>query len=117
MLRALQRGEVVAIQLDRSAPGQVTKDIDFFGRPAPFQVGPFHLARAAGVPVWPVFAVSEARRKYKFLPSKVYRIPRRASEETLQKTVEEVVGFFEEKVRQYPLQWFQFRDFWANHKG
>jgi lauroyl/myristoyl acyltransferase len=114
MLRALRRGEVVAIQLDRSAPGQVTRDLQFFGRAAPFQVGPFHLARAAGVPIWPVFAVSESRRKYKFLPSRTYRIPRGSSEEVLEETIEEVVGFFEAKVRQYPLQWFQFRDFWAN---
>ncbi|HAC81336.1 MAG TPA: hypothetical protein DCG06_13640, partial [Deltaproteobacteria bacterium] len=50
MLRALRRGEVVAIQLDRSAPGQVTQNLPFFDKAAPFQVGPFHLARAAGVP-------------------------------------------------------------------
>ena len=116
ILRALRRREVVAIQLDRSAPGQVTRHLPFFGKLAPFQVGPFHLARAADVPVWPVFAVSESRRHYKFLPSRVYRVSRGASDETLEATMAEVVGFFEEKVRQYPLQWFQFRDFWANQK-
>ena len=117
MLRALRRREVVAIQLDRSAPGQVTRKMPFFGKPADFQVGPFHLARAANVPIWPVFAVSESRRSYKFLPSRLYRISRGSSEEDLQQTMAEVVAFFEEKVRQYPLQWFQFRDFWANQKA
>ena len=48
MLQALRRGEVVAIQMDRSAPGQVTRAIEFFGAPAHFQYGPFALARLAG---------------------------------------------------------------------
>ena len=114
MLRALQRGEVVAIQLDRSAPGQVTREVSFFGKAAPFQIGPFHLARAAGVPLWPVFTVRKSRRKYRLLPSKFYRIPRRADDQALADVQREVVALFESHVRHYPHQWFQFHDFWAN---
>lgn len=117
MLRALQRGEVVAIQLDRAAPGQVTRPVPFFGEPAPFQIGPFHLARAAGVPLWPVFAVQKGRRQYKLLPSKFYRIPREADEAALDAIQREVVALFESRVREYPYQWFQFHDFWANQSA
>jgi lauroyl/myristoyl acyltransferase len=116
MLRALARGEIVAMQLDRAAPGQVTREVEFFGRKAPFQVGPFHLARAAGVPLWPVFSVQEGRKQYKLLASNLYRIPRRADDAVLASVMNDVVGLFEKRVRQYPFQWFQFQDFWAREK-
>lgn len=112
MLRALERGEIVAIQLDRAAPGQVTREVEFFGEKAAFQVGPFHLARAAGVPLWPVFAVQQKRRKYRLLPAALKTIPR-GDDEALDAVMQTVVGLFEDRVRQFPSQWFQFRDFWA----
>ena len=85
MIRALRRGEIVAVQLDRVAPGQVTCPVEFFGRPAPFPPGPFILARLSGAPLWPVFVVRTGRRKFRFLPEGIRRIARDASEaETMQ---------------------------------
>jgi lauroyl/myristoyl acyltransferase len=112
MVHALRRGEVVALQLDRGAPGQVTRRIEFFGRPAPFQYGPFALARLAGVPIWPVFVARTAPRSYRFLPEPLRTIARDASEADTLAVMADVVGSFERRVREYPRQWFQFRRFW-----
>src|SRR6185369_1135424 len=81
MIRALRRGEIVAIQLDRAAPGHVTRAVPFFGKPAEFQVGPFALARAADVPLWPVFVARLGRLRYHFLPEPTRRLPRGSSDE------------------------------------
>jgi len=112
MLQALRRGEVVAIQIDRSAPGQVTRAIDFFGAPAHFQYGPFALARLADVPLWPVFAARLGVRRYRIMPEPLRMIPRDASEEQVLGVMRDVVRSFEDHVRAYPHQWFQFAPFW-----
>lgn len=112
MLQALRRGEVVAIQVDRSAPGQVTRPIDFFGAPAHFQYGPFALARAAGVPLWPVFAARLGTRRYRLMPEPWRTIARDASEDDVLAVMRDVVRSFETHVRAYPNQWFQFAPFW-----
>ena len=114
MIHALRRGEVIAMQLDRSAPGQVTREVEFFGRPAPFQYGPFVLARLAGVAIWPVFVARVGARHYRFLPEKLRRIDRHASEEETLAVMTDVVRSFERTVREYPGQWFQFQPFWPD---
>jgi lauroyl/myristoyl acyltransferase len=112
MIHALRRGEVIAIQLDRAAPGQVTKDFDFFGRQARFQYGPFVLARLAGVPIWPVFAVRVGPRRYRFLAEELRHIDRGASETETEAVMHDVVRSLERYVAEYPFQWFQFLPFW-----
>ncbi len=116
MLQALRRGEVVAIQMDRSAPGQVTRAIEFFGAPAHFQYGPFALARLADVPLWPVFAVRLGARRYRVTPEPLRVIPRDASEERVLEVMRDVVRSFEGHVRAHPHQWFQFAPFWDTPK-
>ncbi len=116
MVRALRRGEIVAIQLDRSVPGQVTEEIDFFGRPAPFQLGPFMLAKLAGVPLWPVYVVRLGRRRFRFLPEPFHWIARDADREEVRRVMQAVVGRFEQNVLAYPHQWFQFHDVWDGGK-
>jgi len=112
MRHALQRGEVVAIQLDRSGPGQVTRPIEFFGAPARFQYGPFALARLAGVPLWPVFASRLGARHYRIMPEPLRTIARDASEAETLAVMRDVVRSFEGHVRALPHQWFQFKPFW-----
>jgi KDO2-lipid IV(A) lauroyltransferase len=113
MIRALRRGEIVAIQLDRAAPGHVTRAIPFFGKPAEFQVGPFALARAADVPLWPVFVARLGRLRYHFLPEPTRLLRRGSSDEELLAVMQDVVRSFEGHVRAYPHQWFQFHRVWA----
>ena len=52
----LQRGEIIAIQGDRVTP-VIHAPGDFFGKPARVSAGPFALAMAARVPVYPLFIV------------------------------------------------------------
>ena len=49
LVGALRRGEVVALQGDRALGTRGDVTVDFFGAPAAFPLGPFVLARAAGV--------------------------------------------------------------------
>src|SRR5262249_3705587 len=104
LVAALRRGEVVAVQGDRALGTRGDALIPFFGRPAPFPLGPFLLARAVGVPLVPAFCVLDRDGRYTV---KVVDpiVVRRGSEEDAARTW---VSTLENVVRQYPTHWFHF---------
>jgi lauroyl/myristoyl acyltransferase len=115
MVRAVRRNEILAIQLDRGAPSPTaprgTRDVVFFGEPAPFQEGPFHLARISGAPVIPVFTLRVGTRHYRIVLGTPRYVSRDdASDATA--ALEETVAFLEATIRETPEQWFQFAPFW-----
>jgi KDO2-lipid IV(A) lauroyltransferase len=112
MLRALKRNEVVAMQLDRPLGGDGARLIDFFGAPAWFQAGPLRLARLAGAPIFPVFALRVGVRHYRIVLGTERAIARHASVEEMDRILTGIVAEFETLVRQHPEQWFQFAPYW-----
>jgi len=113
LVRALQRNEVVAIQLDRPAGAGGVRLLPFLNAPAPFPSGPFVLARLAGAPVIPVFAPRLGRRHYRIHIGRPVEVPRAARDpQVLDRVMLEVTSQLEEIVRRYPWQWFQFAPFW-----
>jgi KDO2-lipid IV(A) lauroyltransferase len=112
MLRALKRNEVVAMQLDRPLGGDGARLIDFFGAPAWFQAGPLRLARLAGAPIFPVFALRVGVRHYRIVLGTERAIARHASVEEMDRILTGIVAEFEQLVRKHPEQWFQFAPYW-----
>jgi Kdo2-lipid IVA lauroyltransferase/acyltransferase len=119
MIRALRRNEIVAIQLDRSQGAVGARLVPFFGAPAPFPSGPFILARAVGAPLIPVFTPRLGTRHYAIRIGDRFNVPRETR--ALDRVMAEVVRLFEDTVRAFPNQWFQFAPFWpggaAEQKG
>ncbi len=108
LVTALRRGEVVAVQGDRALGTRGDALISFFGRPAPFPLGPFVLARAVGVPLVPAFCVLD--ESYRYTVKVVAPIVvRRGDEEDAARAW---VASLEDVVRRYPTQWFNFFDVW-----
>jgi predicted LPLAT superfamily acyltransferase len=99
---------VVALQADRALGNGGDVWIPFFGRPAPFPLGPFHLARAAGVPVVPAFCILDARRRYEVRIAAPIAV--RRGEEAAAAWA--WVAVLESVVRAHPTQWFNFFDTW-----
>jgi len=113
MIRALQRNEVVALQLDRSVAAAGTRLVPFFGAPAPFPLGPFVLARLARAPIIPVFIPRLGTRHYAIRVLGRFHLPREARDgPALDRVMADVVHVFEDIVREFPQQWFQFTPFW-----
>jgi lauroyl/myristoyl acyltransferase len=108
LVTALRRGEVVAMQGDRALGTRGDVCVEFFGTPAAFPVGPFRLARAAGVPVVPSFCVLGADRRYSVqvgAPIVVGEDPADA--------LHTWVRVLEAEVTAHPDQWFNFFDVWS----
>ncbi len=108
LIAALRRGEAVALQGDRALGNRGDVLVPFFGRPAPFPVGPFHLARAAAVPVVPAFCTLDVDGRYVLRVLPPVKITRGGEEEALVAWV----GTLESIVAEKPTQWFNFFDVW-----
>ena len=64
LLRALDAGEVVAIQGDRAEGAEGHVESELFGRRCRLPRGPFALAQAARCPIYPIFIVRSGIRRY-----------------------------------------------------
>jgi len=112
-LDALRRGEIVAMQGDRPRTGSRTVDATLFGRPIALPSGPAALARTAGVPMLPVFAIREGRRRFRVVFGPPIRVPRTDDRNAdLTWAVGHIAAEVERAVRGTPHQWFVFRELW-----
>jgi Kdo2-lipid IVA lauroyltransferase/acyltransferase len=108
LVAALRRGDVVAVQGDRALGTRGDVLVPFFGRPAPFPLGPFILARAVGMPLVPAFCLLDSDYRYRVKVAEPL-VVRRGGEEDAARAW---VGVLERVVREYPTQWFNFFDVW-----
>jgi len=109
LMAALRRGEAVGLQGDRALGNRGDVPVPFFGRPAPFPIGPFQLARAAAVPIVPAFCALDADGRYVLKVFEPLKVVRGGEEDALRAWV----GMLERLVAQKPTQWFNFFDIWS----
>jgi KDO2-lipid IV(A) lauroyltransferase len=107
--QALQRNEVVGMQIDPWGSSRGAREIDFCGRPATFQTGPFVIAATTRAPLVPVFTVRAGVRHYQMRTAGRFD-PRSAADVTV--AFEATIRFYERLVREEPSQWMVFDDVW-----
>lgn len=113
---AFAHGDIVAMHGDRFIPGNKITVVNFLGDPAPFPVGPFNMAARFGMPVSVVFALKESKTHYHFFASPSELIPCPASLKERETVLHDVIVRYaaqvEAMVKRYPLQWFNYYNFW-----
>ncbi len=113
LLDALRRHEIVALQGDRPRAGGRTAEVSLFGRPFPLPVGPAALARAAGVPILPVFVFRDGRLRYTCSLRQPIRVESTANRQAdMEQAIQAFVSELECAISQRPHQWFCFRKVW-----
>ena len=110
---AFKNNELVCMHADRFLEGNKTLTADFLGEPARFPVGPFVLAATFKVPVSYVFAMKETSLHYHFFASDVKEYDHFKKDESKQAILNDFVWEMENKVKQYPKQWYNYYNFWA----
>lgn len=109
---ALKNKELVTMHADRFVEGNKTITRNFLGKPAPFPIGPFVLATTFKVPVSFVFAFKENSRHYHLSASPAIKYDGSNRKAELDKVMTDYITAVEEKVKQYPIQWYNYYDFW-----
>ena len=109
---AFKNNELVCMHADRFLEGNKTMTEDFLGEKARFPLGPFLLAHTFKVPVSFVFAMKERPLHYHFFASEIKEYHGLEKEAALQEMLRHFSQEMENKVKQYPEQWYNYYNFW-----
>lgn len=111
--QALRKKEIICMHGDRFVAGSRVTLVDFMGKKAFFPLGPFTIASRLKIPFTFVYAVKGRNNRYHLSATPVVDTPHRPEE-----ILEQYIVSLERKVRRYPLQWFNYYNFWdRNLKG
>lgn len=104
IVNALQRNEIVAMLVDRQSNGMGSVNINIFGKPSYFPSGPLILARTTGAAIISGFVVKTGK-KYRAIAEEPIFI---GHNEDIETYAQRIADTFEDYIRQYPDQWYNF---------
>lgn len=110
-------GEVVVIVGDRTpvSPDSPVVSAPFLGRPARFALGPYVLAHVLECPVYLMFCLRQGpgyRLYFEPFAARI-RLPRRGRAAAAQAWAGRYAARLADYAGRFPLQWYNFFDFWA----
>jgi predicted LPLAT superfamily acyltransferase len=109
---AFQNNELVCMHADRHVEGNKTITREFLGEEAKFPAGPFVMAEKFKVPVTFVYALKESALHYHFFSSPVKDYSDLPKGEAMQQLTTDFITSFENKVKTFPEQWYNYYNFW-----
>lgn len=117
LLDAVREGHFVAIQGDRVTPGIASVRGTLFGKSIDLPSGPFALAMAARVPIFPLFVIRMGRRNYRILTCPPIHVERRSRkrDDDLEKAVGVWTAQLETVIAGAWHQWFSFEEYSPEH--
>lgn len=105
---ALSRNELICFTGDRYFEGSKYLEGELLGKSARFPAGPFLIASRLGVPVVYVYVMKEKKLHYHLYA----RVAENVKKRDAQGLLNSYTMNLEAMVRKYPLQWFNYFDFW-----
>ncbi len=108
MSQALAANELICLTGDRYSAGMKYLEAPFLGRTAKFPAGPFMLGSRIRPQVLFVHVMKEPKGHYHLYARKA-DVVRGDAMDLLEKYIKDLEGM----VRKYPLQWFNYFDFWG----
>ena len=109
---AIKNKELICFHGDRFMDGTKPLSAEFLGEMALFPNGPFYMATRFKYPYSFVYCMKEAGLHYHLFATKG-QVHEGQPEELLKKYIVEL----ESKVKKYPLQWFNYYDFWKKERS
>lgn len=112
----ISNGEWLFIAGDRvPVKGDRTMAVEFFGKPAPFAIGPYVLAKTLQCEVSLMFSYRVGEKvNFEVVPfADRVNLPRRDSGEQLRYYVQSYATELERQAAKAPFQWFNFYPYWS----
>ncbi|MNJ93802.1 lipid A biosynthesis lauroyl acyltransferase [compost metagenome] len=107
---ALTKNELIVFTGDRYLEGTKTLSADLLGKNTQFPAGPFLIASRLKVPVIFVYVMKEPKLHY-HLYARELEVKHRDAQGLLQTYCQSLTNMIEK----YPMQWFNFYDFWKDY--
>lgn len=106
--KALNNNELICFTGDRYFQDSKFLEEKLLGKTAKFPTGPFTIASRLGVPIIYVYVMKEKNLHYHLFARKAQTTQKRNPNELLKSYTQNL----EEMLKKYPLQWFNYFDFW-----
>lgn len=114
---ALDNGDIVCMMADRSYDGAAMVPVDFLGDTAELPLSPYLLAGVLKVPVVLGFGFYQQRGQYRIVFEPLLdgaSMPRKQRRELAAEYAQRYADRLAFWAKQYPYNWFNFFDYWAN---
>jgi KDO2-lipid IV(A) lauroyltransferase len=118
VIRALRRGETLALLIDVPEPGGTVR-VNFFGSPTDVPVGPARIALRSGARVMPGVVMRVKGEEEKLRPMMDFDLTYEKSgneEEDVKRLTQAIMSSLERLIRVDPNQWFIFHDMWNRNQ-
>lgn len=113
MIKTLRQGGILGVMIDMDTRSSRGIFVDFFGKPAYTQVGPFALARRAGSPIVPVLCYREGVNRLRFYFGPAWKVSDTGEADAdIRKAVRKATRDLEDRIRERPEQWAWFHKRW-----
>ncbi|HLZ22746.1 MAG TPA: lysophospholipid acyltransferase family protein [Ktedonobacterales bacterium] len=114
LFRALARKEAVVLLADIANAGVQTIDVPFFGKPAPFPVGPARLAVRTRAPIVVVACVRRPDRTYLMEAQPPVRAdPTHSEDENVAALTAAMAAGFARSIVAHPEHWYPYHPVWS----
>jgi lauroyl/myristoyl acyltransferase len=111
-LEALRRNELICLVADRDLTGTGV-EIEYFGKPAKFAIGPARFAVASGAPIVPGFMIRQPDDSFRLVfEDPIYPPQTGEKKELVRELTQEVAHVCENYVGAYPEQFVNFFPIW-----
>jgi predicted LPLAT superfamily acyltransferase len=113
----LDAGGFVGMLADRTPGGEPRQPVDFLGAPAPFPLGPMRVAALLQRKVVLMVGAYCGGNRYRVVFEDLADfsdVAREEREQAIRAAVARYAGRLQSYCRQYPYNWFNFFDFWAD---
>lgn len=112
---AIMEGGIASMPGDRIFGSSKSVSAELLGRKADFPMGPFALAVQRNVPALAAFVMKEGTRKYRIIIRRVDPAEGGTKAERIGAMAAGYAAALGETLRRYPVQWFNFFDFWKEY--
>ncbi len=115
--RALQAGEIVSMPADRIFGSPKSVAVNLLGAPAQLPLGPFSVVSMRGLDALAVHVMKRSTEHYVIYVTPLRYDKQAPRHQQIQQLAQAYADTLQRMLTMYPTQWYNFFDFWNNHKN